>query len=268
MERWTNVCLTIISGVALFIATHWPKSEPVVLTPAPAPAPRPEPEPKKPRRPILPWREDAVPSPEVVAAAQPGAGPGAALSCLMFGASPLGPDGAEPQIDFPDGEWMKNIGSRLDGAGMCVFTSFEHSARWAGLEEFRGFRDWCAQRYPGGGFPEKLQKLIDAYCKAKGITPPTVIQYEGESTAVIEAALKQGLLPCNTLYSSPRYGRGTIYHMTNIAHLDEKSGAILDNNFKPLEWADRQTTVGRMKLRGKLWCVVLVAAGPPPFPQN
>lgn len=179
-----------------------------------------------------------------------------------------GPDGTEPQIDFPDEHWLKNIGSRLDGAGMCVFTSFEHSCRWAGLDEFRGFRDWCATHYRGGGYPEKLQRLLDAYCQAKGLTPPQVIQYEGSSAEILDAALRNGYLPCTTLYRSPRYGRGTIYHMVNCAHLDAARGAILDNNFRPLEWADRETTLGRMKLQGKLWVVVVLAYGPPPFPYN
>lgn len=173
----------------------------------------------------------------------------------------------EPQVDYPDDQWMRNIGSRIDGAGMCVFTSFEHACRWAGYEEFRGFRDWCAKNYRGGGYPEKLDKLVKDYCKAKSLPVPILVQYEGPDTAVLEAALQAGLLPCTTLYSSPRY-RGRIYHMVNCAHLDEKQGAILDNNFQPLEWADRQTTINRMKLGGKLWVAVIITAGPPPFPYN
>lgn len=187
--------------------------------------------------------------------------------CVLLFAGPAAPDGTEPAIDYPEDQWLKNIGSRLDGAGMCVFTSFEHSCRWAGLDEFKGFRDWCARNYPGGGYPEKLQRLIDAYCKAKGLTPPVVIQYEGGSTEVLEAALRNGYLPCTTLYSSPRY-RGRIYHMVNCAHLDAQRGAVLDNNEQPLEWADRATTLRRMKLNGKLWCVVVLAGTPPPFPYN
>src|SRR5579885_3641356 len=30
--------------------------------------------------------------------------------------------------DLPNHQQMKNIGSKLDGAGMCVFTSIEHAA--------------------------------------------------------------------------------------------------------------------------------------------
>lgn len=185
-----------------------------------------------------------------------------------FAAGPAAPDGTEPRIDYPDDQWLKNVGSRLDGAGMCVFTSFEHSCRWAGLDEFRGFRDWCATHYRGGGYPEKLQRLLDAYCKAKNLTPPPVIQYEGGATDILDAALRHGYLPCTTLYHSPRYGRGTIYHMVNCAHLDAQRGAVLDNNERPLEWADRATTLRRMKLQGKLWAVVVLAYGPPPFPYN
>jgi hypothetical protein len=178
------------------------------------------------------------------------------------------PDGTEPQIDFPESQWMKNIGSRVDGAGMCVFTSFEHACRWAGLEEFRGFRDWCAAKFAGGGYPTKLAKLVDAYCKDKGIPRPEIIQYEGASTTLMEAALKNGWLPCTTLYHSPRYGRGTIYHMVNIAHLDNQWGAIQDNNFQPYEWAKRNETISRLKMNGKLWCVIILQPGPPPPPTN
>lgn len=189
------------------------------------------------------------------------------VAAIARGASPAAPDGTEPAVDYPDDQWMKNIGSRIDGAGMCVFTSFEHSCRWAGLEEFRGFRDWCAAKYRGGGWPEKLDQLVEAYCQAKGVKKPLVVQYEGSSSEVLEAGLRNGHLPCVTLYGSPRY-RGRIYHMVNCAHLDTDRGAILDNNYQPLEWADRGTTLGRVKLDGKLWCVVVLASGPPPFPYN
>lgn len=183
------------------------------------------------------------------------------------------PDGTEPTVDFPDSQWMRNIGSKLDGAGMCVFTSFEHAARWTGLEDFRGFRDWCAQHYRGGGYPEKLAKLVEAYSKAKGFPAPAVVQYEGADPSFLERALRNDWLPCVTLYSSPRYGSGRIYHMVNCPHLDSARGAILDNNFRPYEWASRDETLRRVKLNGRYWAVAIVqhrgqpVVGPPPTPK-
>lgn len=262
-----NLLLGLLSGLLVWGVTRLsaPQDQ-SAPQPAPSPVPAPQPEPRPDpdrRRPLRPWR-DEEPSLQL--------GPASAVA-QSLGAEPLGPGGLEPQIDYPDPQWMKNIGSKRDGAGMCVFTSFEHAARWAGLEEFRGFRDWCAERYPGGGYPEKLAKLIQAYCSAKEIPSERfsldrdVIQYEGPSPELLETALRQGLLPCCTLYYSPRYGRGRIYHMVNCAHFDGQNAAILDNNFQPLEWASREETLRRVKLDGKLWIVVLLKPGPPPLPR-
>lgn len=198
----------------------------------------------------------------------------------------IAPDGkTEAQVDYPDEQWMKNIGSRIDGAGMCVFTSAEHAFRNQGLDEFRGFRDWCANHYPGGGYPEKLHKLILAYCRAKGIQTQeeggvtwivrprtgerwTFLQYEGGSMDLAEKALAEGILVCTTLYHSPRYGRGVIYHMTNLAHYGPAGvGAILDNNFLPYEWASTSVTAERVKLSGRVWLVAVLRQGPPPPPK-
>lgn len=258
-----NIALAVIAGALLWLATHWQRvpSAPVAPHPAPVPEPLPppSPEPVKPaRKPRLPWRE-------------------AAEGEQLIGAQPNAPDGTEPEVDYPDAEWMKNIGSKLNGAGMCVFTSFEHSARWAGVEEFRGFRDWCAARYPGGGYPEKLHKLIVAYCAAKSIPREVfdperdVVQIEAppdKAVALIEAALRQNVLPCVTLYYSPNRYRGRIYHMINLAHLDATRGAELDNNYRPLEWSARAETIRRMTLNGRIWAVCILRPGPPPLPRN
>ncbi len=256
--------LTLIAGIAWYWNRETaPQVQPLPpVQPGPAPIlpkpilPRPIP-PAPPCPPLGPWPSGSAPV---------GADPGSI--------GPVAPDGTEPQVDYPEWEWMRNIGSRRDGAGMCVFTSWEMSCRNAGLEAFRGFRNWCAERYPGGGYPSKLAKLVKAYCQAKDIPTSVfdpdkdIIQYEGGSLALAEASLKNGGLPSVTLYHSPRYGRGTIYHMVNLAHLDAKIGAILDNNFKPLEWASRDQTIGKMKMRGTIWIAVLAKPGPPPLPKN
>src|SRR5262249_6727012 len=73
---------------------------------------------------------------------------------------PLAPDGTtEVQCDLPASERIRNIGSRVDGAGMCVMSSITMAACWGALEEMRGLRDWCAQQ-PGGGYPAKVDRQL------------------------------------------------------------------------------------------------------------
>jgi hypothetical protein len=174
----------------------------------------------------------------------------------------------EAQVDYPADLWMQNIGSKIDGSGMCVFTSAEMAAIWAGHDEFRGFRDWCASHYPGGGYPEKLDKLIAAYCKAKSIQVPGYIQYEGQSMDIAAKALRNGQMVCSTLYRSPRYGSGIIYHMVNLAHWGPGNyGAIQDNNFRPYEWDTVSGMEPRLKQGGRVWLMVWKRHGPPPPPK-
>ncbi|GIW81511.1 MAG: hypothetical protein KatS3mg105_3318 [Gemmatales bacterium] len=166
---------------------------------------------------------------------------------------------------------------------MCVFTSLEHAFIWSGINEFRGFRDWCAKHYPGGGYPEKVDKLVAAYCRhhklpiveedgVRCIVRPSgekfsYLQYEGPSLKLAEEALGNGLLVCTTLYRSPRYGPGIIYHMVNLAHLGSRNAAILDNNFQPYEWDSRARLEPRLKLAGRVWLIVVNRHGPPPPPK-
>ncbi len=226
---------------------------PAVPTPAgPTPAPAPKPDDR--RRPLLPhpFRPNAGDASDLV---------------MVFG-DRVGPGNISPQVDYPEDLWFKNIGSKKDGAGMCVFTAFEFSALWAGLEDFRGFRDWCAQNYAGGGTPDKLQKLMEAYCKHKSIPVPILKQYEGSDIAWLRQALANGWLPGVTLFHSSRkeYPR-LIYHMTNCANF-EPSFAILDNNFPAYEWfATAQAAQNAIEDHGKYWGFAIVAPGAPPIPR-
>ena len=43
---------------------------------------------------------------------------------------------------------------------MCVMSSVEMAARWDGLEEYRGLRDWCANE-AGGAYPGDLEPTVD-----------------------------------------------------------------------------------------------------------
>lgn len=186
-----------------------------------------------------------------------------------------GPDGTQPIIDYPQDQWIRNIGSKIDGAGMCVFSSAEMMFRYSGLEEFRGFRDWCAQNYPGGGYPEKLAKLIKAYCNKKGIPEPVYYQYEGSDTAFLDVALKTGRMVCCTLYNSKRYG-GRISHMVNGGHSDARGVyCIIDNNqmrgdgVPPYEWfKTREEFINACGAGRRMWFVAMGRPGAPPMPRN
>jgi hypothetical protein len=179
--------------------------------------------------------------------------------------------GEQLSCDLPGSQQFKNIGSHLDGAGMCVFTSIEMAARWHGLEEFRGFRDWCAAKYRGGGYPGNVDEHIASYCKAKNIPVPGYIQYEGADIGqVLRLCDKTGRMACITYGYSPRYGGGTIAHMTCCPKFGGQFAVCLDNNFpgeQSYEWMSLDEMVKRVKHpRGQGWVFVWTATAPPPVP--
>ena len=187
----------------------------------------------------------------------------------------VAPDGTEPDVDYPSESWMANIGSRKDGAGMCVFTAFEMMCRHAGLESFRGFRDWCAENYRGGGHPEKLAALVTAYCKAKNLPPLKFFQYEGADLSVVQRVLATGRFSGVTLYHSKMYG-GRIYHAVNCAHgTGPRYYAVCDNNkmrghpSPPYEWFDgKEAFQHAISVNGRYWAYWLDRPGLPCPPKN
>lgn len=179
--------------------------------------------------------------------------------------------------DLPGAEHMKNIGSKLgDHAGMCVFTSTEMAAIYQGLEQMRGFRDWCAEHYEGGGTPSILAQRIEQYCTAKNIPIPA---YHQEETAdpgpILDRCDRTNRLACVTYSYSPRYVSpgnpgGRISHMVCAPRGSGNWAAILDNNFpgeSHYEWMSLAEQQRRMKFSGKAWIFVWLTPGPPPVPK-
>jgi hypothetical protein len=180
--------------------------------------------------------------------------------------------GEELTVDLPGGQQFKNVGSRIDGAGMCVFTSIEMAARWHGMEDFRGFRDWCAAKYPGGGYPGNVDEHIKTYCAAKGFRVPAYIQYEGPDVgAVLAMCDRTSRMACVTYGYSPRYGNQTIAHMTCCPKFSGKFSVCLDNNFpgeQNYEWMTLDEIQRRIKWpQGSGWIFVWLAPAPPPVPS-
>ena len=198
-------------------------------------------------------------------------------SSLAVGANiggKLAPDSkTEIQLDLPASQHLKNIGGS-DGAGLCVFTSISHSARWQHVERLENFRDWM-KKYPGGGYPEKVTQKINQIAKEQGVPAPPYLQVEGgrELLDVLRAALNSGRMPAVTYSFSPtkRYGGQRIAHMVSLVHLDSQFACVLDNNYPGVdkyEWMSvdeflRTFTGGRSG-----WAVVLLDVGPPPLPWN
>lgn len=189
-------------------------------------------------------------------------------------------DGQEVTVDLAPQEQFKNIGSRLDGAGMCVFSSIEMAAKSQGLDEMRGWRDWCAQNYTGGGWPQRVDELLAAWGKAKGIAIPPYYQYEGKDPAQVMALIdKTGRMACITYGWSPRYGQ-RIAHMVCAPRYRGKYAVVLDNNFvskksgdgwdeKVLEWMAPDELVRRMKIgSGSAWVFCWLTPAAPPAARN
>ena len=174
------------------------------------------------------------------------------------------PDGAEEiQIDLPGSQQMKNTGGK-DGAGLCVFTSIEHSGRWQNVDSILGLQQKMT-REQGGGYPSKVEKMLAKYCDGA-----QYLQYEGSDPALIKLALTTGRMPSVTYGYSPRYS-GKIAHMVNAVHLTERWAAILDNNFPgdtKYEWMTPAEFKKRWVSGGGGWCVVVLAPPPPPMPIN
>lgn len=174
------------------------------------------------------------------------------------------PDGSEEiQIDLPGTQQMKNTGGK-DGAGLCVFTSIEHSGRWQNVDSILGLQTKMTKEQ-GGGYPSKVEKMLAKYCDGA-----QYLQYEGNDPALIKLALTTGRMPSVTYGYSPRYS-GKIAHMVNAAHLTEKWAAILDNNFPgetKYEWMSPVEFKKRWISGGGGWAVVLLAPPPPPMPYN
>lgn len=179
-------------------------------------------------------------------------------------------EGFTAQTPLPNSLQMRNVGGS-DGAGLCVFTSIAHAARWqnvTALEDFQAFM----RRYPGGGWPDKVDQMVKRLCTEKGVAVPAYVQVEGRDLDVIQAALDSGRMVSVTYsYSrTGRYGGGVIAHMVNAVGMNSDWVVILDNNYiglNNLEWVPRREFLGTYAYwQQSGWSVILLGYGPPPAP--
>lgn len=197
-----------------------------------------------------------------------------ALAEFVTTATPIHPSGTNALIDAPSELHIRNIGGS-DGAGLCVGTSTEVGARWQSIPQMDGFQKWLARR-PGGSYPDMLARDLKTFAAGKGYVVPPHIQHTGGDIEFLRLAIKTRRMVSMTYAGMDDfYGRnGVIAHMVNGAHIDDKYGAIIDNN-QPGKWrwmSDTQlinrwlgkTDDGRNLRVGGGWLVVWLTSPPPP----
>lgn len=182
---------------------------------------------------------------------------------------PVSPDGVTATVDLPPNQHIQNTGGLGPrgpgtGAGLCVFSSCEVAERRWQNGLLAGFQSWMQSR-PGGGDPRKLQQMITAFCKEKGVKEPDYVQHTGGDVTFIEEALKTRRAVCVTYAGADDFYAGGIDHMVVCAHLDKERAAILDNN-RPSRtvWMTRKEFEIRWRARGGGWAVVFLNSPPPP----
>jgi len=191
------------------------------------------------------------------------------LVCLVpsVGATPtVGGPTDQVQADLPVSLRLKNIGG-TDGAGLCVFTSITHAARY---QNELGLWDFQKQmsRERGGGWPQKVDQMIAKY------SPSTqYLQYEGRDPSIIKAALASGRIVCVTWdgYKDPHYHGQHISHMVNCVEYTDTEVVLLDNNFigddQLLKMTPQDFLTGWIDGQSG-WAIVLLAGAPAPIPHN
>lgn len=222
----------------------------------------------------------------IAASFQPGELIGAGFGPSWIGGTSDPKSGEPLSAKANAADLMENIGSKKDGAGMCVDTSIESNAIYLGMEEYRGFRDYFAQTEGGGNYPGGVDRQLKTWCKMKGLPAPKYVQYEGASPEQVLAIAAKTRRGCAIAYGySPRYGQA-INHMVFCPHYGDKAAAIADNNVfggltrdeaKRYEWMEPRELVNRMSTqadrfgratRSDCWVFVWLEPAPPRSPFN
>lgn len=178
-------------------------------------------------------------------------------------------NGVEVQLPLPPDFHTKNVGG-TDGAGLCVFDSMHHSGIWCDEPVFAAIFDYM-KNHPGGGYPDKVAKMVKQCAKEMGLPEPDYIQVTGKDLGILKEACRLGRMPGVTYSRSPtgRYNGRRISHMVNLVHADDNWFVVLDNNYvtgeKHLEWMSPDEF---LKTYSPGWAVIPLKAGPPFPPSN
>lgn len=197
----------------------------------------------------------------------------ALLSCVILTGAQIGgttsPRGEPMQLQLPVSHHVRNRGGS-DGAGLCVFASMRHTGDWQNEPVFFGLFEHMF-RYPGGGYPSKVDAVVKRYAAERGLPIPKYIQIEDSDLEVLKLAVRNGYMPGVTYSFSPtgRYGGAKIAHMVTLVHATDTEFAILDNNYPgTYEWMTPDEFKRTYAYGGQGWSVILLEKSPPPKPRN
>jgi hypothetical protein len=197
------------------------------------------------------------------------------LSLLVTAAAtagPVAPDGTEVDCDLPVALHLRNRGGS-DGAGLCVFASMSHAGRWHTEPVFTAAFEHMF-RYPGGGYPSKVDAVVKRIATEKNLPVPAYLQVESGDLDLLADAVQRGHLIGVTYSWSPtgRYGGRQIAHMVNCVAAragPAKLWAVLDNNYPgDVEWMDEKNFARSYTGIGGGWSVILLLPPPPPVVRN
>jgi hypothetical protein len=211
-------------------------------------------------------------------------GAGAAGFFQQFGELKEGgsimPDGRAVDCDLPVQLRKKNIGSPPpNGPGCCVFRSAECAADYQNIPTLDNFAEWMVEnRIEGGGWPEKVDKLIAQIAKSRNMPPPAYVQHTKGDPEFLWRAIKTGRMPCITYDGRDmHYGpRTRIAHMVNLVGISPPGSSprfytIMDNNFvgaSQLVHLTEEDFLSRWRGTGGGWAFVLLNSPPMPVPHN
>jgi len=150
------------------------------------------------------------------------------------------------------------------------------ASEWNNISQLFGFRDFMT-KFPGGGWPEKVDAYIDKLCKARGLIKPQYMHVISSDLEILRLALRTGRMVCVTysVSATGRYGGARIAHMVNLINAGTGGGGdgrgwygILDNNYlNQHEFLSEKefvrTACGR---GGRYWAVIFMNPSPPPLP--
>lgn len=180
----------------------------------------------------------------------------------------IAPDGVtELQCDLPRSCRKKNIAS--SGLGCCVFRSGDYAAHWQYEPSMYDLPEQMVKAHiPGGGYPEKVEKVFQQLCPD--------VQYVQDTSGdpeVLKEILASGRIACVTYNGhDPHYGwNQSIAHMVCLVHYDGKWACVSDNNFiedNQFMWMSAEEFQKRWGGNGGGWVYCLLSPPPPPVPHN